>query len=448
MHVVIVGGGEVGWYLAERLRAENHDVVLVEHDERVARSIAESLDISVVVGSGSHPSVLVEAGVERASMLAGVTQNDEVNLIASLLAKQMGVARTVVRIQTDELRGESGVPLLRAVGADVVMDPDADTADEILELVHLSGADELYPMCNGQLVVMGATVQPLSPIVGHSLRRVPSMIDTEREFLFGAVTRAGHTTVPHGDEVLQVGDHVRVIATPGARRSTLELLGAASRRVGRVMVLGGGAVGTRVAETMTDEGVDVVVVERDIERAEQLASRMPRARVVHGDITDLDLLSDNGVERTDIVVATTGEDTANVLACAFAASHGRAFTIAVIHRLALLPIVGQFGVGATVSPRTASANAVLRELRGADGTVTTFLESNVEVNELVVAPGSVADGSVISALDLPLGVLIAAVMHPSGEVELASGSTRLGSGDRAVVFSRATDLSSVRERFA
>jgi len=443
VHVVIVGGGEVGWYLADRLRSANHDVVLVERDEVVARSIADRLDIQVVVGSGCHPSVLSDAGVGRASLLAAVTQDDEVNLVTSLLGKQMGALRSVVRIQSDELRGDAGRALLESVGADVVMDPDADTALEILELVHLSGADEVYPMCEGQLVVMGALVQPGSRIAGQPLRAIPALIGARREFLVCAVTRGAQTLIPHGDEVLEHGDHVRVVTTPEARRSTLELLGATGHRVGRVMVLGGGAVGSRVAHALTDEGVEVLVVERDQARAEVLAAQMPRARIIHGDITDIDLLGDNAVDRTDIVVATTGEDTANVLACAFAAAQGHAFTIAVIHRLALLPLVGQFGIGATLSPRTASANAVLRELRGSGGLVTTFLESDVEVNEMIIGADSRADGTLISEIGIGLGTLVAAVMRPSGVVELASGSTRLNAGDKVVVFSRSTDLDDV-----
>jgi trk system potassium uptake protein len=440
MHVVIVGGGEVGWYLAERLRAESKDVVLVEMDERVARAISESLDVQVVVGNACHPSVLVEAGIERASLVAGVTQSDEVNLITSLLAKQYGVERTVVRIQTDELYNPSGRRLLAAVGADVVMDPDYDTAKEILELVHLSGADEVYPMVEGQLVVIGATIRAGAAVAGQPLRDVGGSLTGVRQFLFGAVTRRGETTIPHGDEVLEAGDHVRVLTTRAARRSTLELLGAATRRARRMMVLGGGAVGSRVAREMTSEGVEVVLVERDLEIAQRLAAEMPHARILHGDVTDVDLLREASVATMDVVVATTGEDTANVLACAFAAAEGPAFTVAVIHRLALLPLVGQFGIGATLSPRTASANAVLRELRGRIGSVTTFLESDVEANELEVLAGSVADGARISEMGVPLRVLLGAVVRREGGVEIAGGGTRLGAGDRVVVFSRAPDL--------
>ncbi|MEX2627573.1 MAG: Trk system potassium transporter TrkA [Ilumatobacteraceae bacterium] len=447
MHVVIVGGGEVGWHLAERLQAEQHDVVLIEIDERIARSIGEALDIQVLVGNACHPSVLLEAGAERAALIAGVTQNDEVNLIVSLLAKQFGVERTVVRIQSDDLYGHAGRKLLAAVGADVVLDPDFDTAEEILELVHLSGADEVYPMVGGQLVVLGATIHPDAEVVGRSLRDIGEALAAQREFLFGAVTRDAETVIPHGDEVLRGGDHVRVLTTRAARRSTLGLLGSAGRRVRRLMVLGGGAVGSRVARALTAEGVEVVLVERDLALAERLAAEMPHARVIHGDITDIDLLREASVATMDVVVATTGEDTANVLACAFAAGEGEAFTIAVIHRLALLPLVGRFGIGATLSPRTASANAVLRELRGTASAVTTFLESDVEANEFEVQPGSRADGARISEMGVPLGALLGAVVRSGGAAEIAGGSTRLEAGDKVVVFARAGDVHGAQELF-
>jgi trk system potassium uptake protein TrkA len=447
VHVVIIGGGEVGWYLAERLRSEHHDVVLVEMDAKVARAIGESLDIQVVVGNACHPSVLIDAGIERADLVAGVTQSDEVNLVVSLLAKQFGVERTVVRIQTDELYGPDGRKLLDAVGADVVLDPDFDTAEEILELVHLAGADEVYPMVGGQLVVIGATIQKNSTVAGQSLRDVGASLGRQREFLFGAVTRNGETIIPHGDEVLEIGDHVRVLSTRDARRSTLELLGAAGRRARRLMVLGGGSVGSRVARAMTAEGAEVIVIERDLALAERLAAEMPHARILHGDITDVDLLREASIATTDVVIATTGEDTANVLACAFAGAEGSAFTIAVIHRLALLPLIGRFGIGATLSPRTASANAVLREMRGISGSVATFLESDVEANEFEVRPGSRADGKAISEIGVPLRLLLGAVVRNDGSVEIAGGATRLDAGDRVVVFSRAGDLSKAQHFF-
>lgn len=447
MHVIIVGAGEVGWYLADRLCGERHDVVVIEQSEAVAAQIGEELDVQVVVGNACEPSVLDAAGVARADLLAGVTQSDEVNLVASLLAKQRGAARTVVRIQSRELRGPSGADLLSAMSPDLVIDPDADTAAEIMAVIDLAGADEVYPMVGGRLVVLGTVIRPGSSLVGRSLSEIGTSFEPRWNFLFGVITRRGQSVIPRGEEVLEVGDHVRVLTTREAQRETLALLGTPARRVRRLMVLGGGAVGSQVASAMSGRRTEVVLVERDLARAEHLANTLPRLRVVHGDIADVDLLRDESIARMDVVVAATGEDTSNVLACAFAAAEGDAFTVAVLHRLALLPLVGRFGIDATLSPRTASANAVLQLLRGGAGSVATFLESDVEVNEFVVAAGSRADGAVVAEMHLPRSLLLGAVVRADESVEVVRGPTRLAAGDRVVVFSRARELDLARGVF-
>ncbi len=443
MHVVIIGAGEVGWYLADRLQAENHDVVVVEHHPGRAAAISEQLDVQVVNGSGSLPSVLAEASIQRAELLAAVTQNDEVNLVASLLAKESGVATCVVRLQDDELRGPAGTRLLRSVGADVVIDPDADTADEILELLHLQGADEVYPMAGGDLVVIGAVIGEDAPVAGRHLAEIAKDHEPDWEFLFGAVTRGDVTTIPRGDQELLAGDHVRVLATRSARQATLSLLGVPGGNAKRVMVLGGGAIGTRLAERLEVEGVELVLIERDRDRARVLAERLRRTMVVVGEITDTDLLAEESIGKMDAVIATTGEDPSNVLACAFASAEGAGFTVAVLHRLALLPLIRQFGINAAVSPRTASANTVLRQLRGGIA-VTTFLESDAEVDQLEIEPGSKADGAQVSDLHLPHDVLLGAVVRKDQPGEIVRGNTVLQAGDHVVVFARPDTLPAAR----
>ncbi|MEZ5408956.1 MAG: Trk system potassium transporter TrkA [Acidimicrobiales bacterium] len=446
MHVVVIGAGEIGWYLAQRLEAENHDVVVVETDPARAAAISSQLDVQVVTGSGTSPSVLRSARIDRADLVAAVTECDEVNLVAALLAKEHRVTTVIVRLQSDELRGPAGKPLLSAVDADLVIDPDADTADEILELVHATGADEVYQMAGGDLQVIGSMIADHAPIAGRSLADIGRSFEPNWEFLFGAVTRDGVTTIPRGDQLLLPGDHVRVVTKRRARAKILELLGAPDRPARRVMVLGGGAIGSRVADRLHRDGIEVVLVERDRVRAERLSSEMPRIVVVNGDITDTELLTEEQVGRMDAVVAATGEDSSNVLACAYAAAEGAGFTVAVLHRLALLSLVRRFGINAALSPRTASANAVLRHVRGADN-VATFLESDSEVDELAVREGSRADGAYVADLHLPRDILVGAVTHPDGSSEIVRGRTRLRSGDHIVLFARPHALVGARAFF-
>jgi len=448
MHVIIVGAGEVGWYLAQRLGAEGNDVVVIEQNENIAAAIGAELDVQIVVGSAISPSVLRRAGVEKADLLAGVTQNDEVNLLASLLAKRFGVDKTVVRIQTEELRGPLGAWLIEEVKADLVIDPDADTADEIMELAHLSGADEVYPMSGGELLVLGAVVGETSEFVGRDLGEIGRSFEPDWKFLFGALTRDGETVIPRGDQVIEAGDHVRILTTRAARNEIMSLLGVTGHASHRVMVLGGGAVGTRVADRFQSEGAVVVLVENDHARAKSISERLPHVTVVHGDITDTELLLEEAVSSMDLVIATTGDDASNVLACAYAAAEGDAFTVAVLHRLALLPLVRQFGIDAALSPRTASANAVLRSIRGGTTSVATFLESDVEVIEFEIEAGSSADGIRVADLHLPHSILLGAVSRPDGSTEIVRGKTVLNALDTVVVFSRPNSLAATRKAFS
>jgi trk system potassium uptake protein TrkA len=214
-----------------------------------------------------------------------------------------------------------------------------------------------------------------------------------------------------------------------------------------VMVLGGGAVGSRVAERLEIAGADVVLVEHDLDRARVLSERLPRITVVRGDIEDTDMLSEESISDKDLVIAATGDDAANVLACAFAASGRDTFTVAVIHRLSLLPLVRQFGIDAALSPRTASANAVLRHVRGGTASVATFLESDIEVDEIEIEVGSEADGAVVSELHLPHSIVLGAVIRPGEPGRIIRGYTVLNAGDNVVVFARPESLPALRKVF-
>jgi trk system potassium uptake protein TrkA len=446
VHVVIVGAGEIGFYLAERLEAENHDVTIVEQNPGRAEEVGERLDVQVVVGSGSHPDVLMKARIDRADFVAAVTEKDEINLLASLVAAGQNVETTVIRLQNPAFRGLAAESLRDRVGANLVIDPDADTADEILELVHATGADEVYRM-GGDLVVVGAVVREGADVAHQAVADIGSSLGTNLDFLFGAITRGGTTVIPHGSQVVLPGDHVRVLCHESSRKAILDLLGVPGALARRIMVLGGGAIGSRLARHLEAEGAEVVLLERDMRRAQELAEQLPRTIVISGDVTDTELLAEESIGRMDAVVAATGEDASNVLACAYAAAEGASFTVAVLHRLELLPLVARFGIDAALSPRTASANAVLRHVRGNTSSVATFLESDAEVDQIEVAEGSKADGAVVAELKLPTEVLLGAVVQPDGNAEIVRGATVLRAGDHVVLFARPQGLPEARAVF-
>ena len=442
MHVVVVGAGEVGSYVADRLSREGHDVAIVDLSSSKLRRLDDALDVLTVVGSGTHPETLSRAGVEHSELLVAVTANDEANLVASMVGKSMGVKQTICRIEASGLRGPAAHSVREASGADLFIDPDGETAAEVLELLDFPGADEVAHMANGEVVVIGASLPAEAPLVGRTLGDIAEEFEPDWDFMVASIGRGEETIIPRRDHRLEAGDHVRIVAKRRARRLVIELLGLAKHTPKRVMLLGGGRTAEILAKSLTSRGVQVVVVERNPERARELAEQLENCLVLEGDITDDDLLHEADVGRYEMVVALTGEDDANILACLFAKANGTTETVAVLHRLALLGLLSGAGVDVALSPRTATANGVLRFVRGGVAAVATFLHGDAEVLELEVANGSPADGSLVSELELPKDALIAAFVR-DGKPQIGRGKSRLRAKDHVVVVAMPSSVDDV-----
>mgnify|MGYP002526093371 CR=1 FL=1 len=126
VHIIVVGAGEVGSYVAERLSSQGHHVALIESDPDRFREIHAQLDVMTIRGSGTDPLALGEAGVDQADLLVAVTPYDETNILSALLARGSGVSKTVVRVESRLLRHAQVEALFDGVDDHLVIDPDEE----------------------------------------------------------------------------------------------------------------------------------------------------------------------------------------------------------------------------------------------------------------------------------------------------------------------------------
>lgn len=446
MRVIIVGAGEVGSYVAQKLSRESIDIVVIEVDPRKLERVGRRHDVHTICGDGTHPDVLKRAGAEHADLLVAVTAKDAVNFLSCLVGKQLGVKRAIARAEADELR--SG-PLARQVheacGADTVIDPDDEIARQIQELLAHPGTREVHRMVDDQVVVISAELPRGAPLCGQRLRDIGERFGPDWNFIIGTITHEGETVIPRSDVRLREGDLVRVFALARAEDEVMGLLGLQSTRLRRVMVLGGGRTGEKVSRLLRSQA-EVTLIELDPERASAIAERLDGVLVLQGDITDAELLAEEDIELHDAVVATTGEDDANILACLFAKSVGVAETISLVHKLELRQLIGELGIDVALSPRTASANAVLQHVRGGLSDVTVSLENDIEYYDVVVQPGARACGVTIEELDLPKQTLIAAISR-AGDTQIGRAAAVIQAEDHVVVVSRPEETSHIRRLF-
>ena len=313
--------------------------------------------------------------------------------MASLVAKQGGVPRTIVRIEAEELRSRASAELRQTFGADLVIDPDHQTGGADPGPSRLPGASEIAVMAQGEVIVKGARLEAGAPIVGRRLSELAAEYEPDWEFMVGSISRGENTYMPRADYMLledepgprgvQAAGPAAGGQAPGSGHRHGSPCSAAGRWPhrgdprGPPGVEGRGGGGSR-ARPGPGPGA---------------GRRSRRRQVFEGDITDADLLEEADIGRFDAVAALTGEDEANILACLYAKSVGASETIAVVHKLALLSLLDSAGVDVALSPRTATADGVMRFVRGDVAAVATFLQSDAEVLELEVAPDSPADGT-------------------------------------------------------
>ena len=455
MRIIVVGAGEVGTYIADRLSRQEHDIALIELDPERYRQIDAELDVLAINGSGTDSGVLKKAGIADTDLLVAATNKDEINLFSALLARQAGVGKTIVRVESRKLRSKEVSALFEKFDDHLVIDPDQEVADSVLRLMEYPGAMDLSRMANEEVVIIGARLPAHAPLVGVSLHALGRELDPDWDFIVGTITRKVEsddseevTIVPRQDEILKEGDLLRVICKSRALHDVTNRLGIARDVPRRALLLGGGRTAEMIADSLLYRGVDVAIIEKKHERALELSENLAKALIYEGDVTDVEMLEEADVARQDLVIALTGEDDANVLACLYAKSVSAQSkktngddgieTIAVVHRLKLLDLLETNQVDTALSPRTATANSVLRFVRGdveSVAAVETFLHGDVEILEFAVSDESPCVDRSIGDMQLTKGALIGAFVR-DGKAQIARGHSTFRANDHVIAIAK------------
>jgi trk system potassium uptake protein TrkA len=435
MHIVVVGAGEVGYHVAERLANERHEVVVVDVAADRLDYVANHLDVGVVEGSGTSPATLARAGIDRAGLLIAVTNIDEINLVSCLSARGgNGALVKVARVANPDFYTQGQHLHAEGFGVDVLINPERELALETLRLLQTTAATDIAVFADGAVQVLGLDVAPQAPIAGRTLAEVGAE-SAAQNLLTVSVQRDGRTLIPTGATRIEIGDHLYVVAPAADVTRALELTGHPVVALKRVMIAGGSVEAYYLAQLLRQHGVQATLLVADRARAQELAEKLDKALILHGDATDVELLELEGVGGMDAFLALTDEDDTNILSSLVAKHSGAQQVITLLNKSEYVPLARRIGLDAAVSPRLSAVNAILRLVRrGSVTRVASFKGSDAEAVAFVVTAESPAQGRALAQVEFPDGVIVAAIVR-AGRVTVPRGNDVLDIGDTAIVFS-------------
>lgn len=436
MKIIILGAGQVGSNLAESLVAENNDITVIDLDPARLALLQDRFDLRTVQGHAAHPSVLKKAGAADADMLVAVTQSDETNLVACRLAATLfNIPTRIARIRAaDFLDIESGF-LAEHFGVDHIISPEQEVTETLRRLIEHPEALQVLDFADGRVRLVAVRAYHGGPLVGHELQDIRRHMP-DIDCRVAAIYRRDRGIVPKGITVIEPGDEVFFIARREDIPAVMREMRRMERPVKRVMIVGGGNIGRRLAARL-ERDYDVKLIEINKATSNQLAETLHHTLVLTGDATDEDLLEQENIDSMDVFCALTNDDEDNIMSALLAKRMGAHRVIALINRSAYVNLVQGGEIDIAISPAQATVGPLLSKIRRGDmAAVHSLRRGAAEVLEIIVhgdLKTSKVVGRRIGDVALPEGAAIAAIIR-GDEVLMAHHDSMMEAEDHLILF--------------
>lgn len=421
MRIVILGAGQVGASVAEALSSEANDITIIDQNREALAMLADRLDVRTLAGNAAYPSVLHEAGIEEADMLVAVTQSDQTNLVACKIARNLfHVPTRIARLRSPDFL-DSKLLSDENFAVDYAICPEQDITDYIVKLIEFPEALQVLEFAGGRATLVGVRAYQGGLLVGKPIRAMREHLPEGVDARIAAIFREHQPLDPDGHTVIEPGDEVFVLAASWHIRVVLKELRRMLEPVRRVMIAGGGNIGSRVAATLGNK-YEVKLLERDRQRAEIIAARLDKTLVLHGEATDEDLLTQENIDEIDMFLALTNDDEDNIMAASLAKRLGCKRVLALINRRAYADMVQGGPIDIGLSPAQVSIGPLLTHVRRGDvARVHSLRRGAAEALELVAHGDrntSKVVGRRIDELPPIRGAHIGAIVRKSKETEV------------------------------
>ncbi len=415
MNIIICGAGKVGFSISKQLSSQGHSITVIDQSTEDIKKINDTQDVKGIVGRATLPSVLENAGAENADMIIAVTRNDETNMVVCQLASSLfNIQKKIARIRTkdflegkwNKLYNKSNIPI------DVIISPEIEVAKSLYRRLEAPGALDNVPFGNDKIKMLEIAVEKKCPIANIQLKKLTEKFPDFKANILGALRKDKFIFLKKNDKMIE-GDNVYLTASSDQLNLILKAFGHDEKISKKILIIGGGNIGLHLAKMLETniEGIRVKVIEKNKQRAEEIATELSSSIVINGDALDEEILKEANLEESETVLALTNDDENNIMACVLAEKTGlQKRTIAIVNKSNYSLLQSSLNIDDLVDPRMTTVSRIMGHVhKGTIGTVYSILDGEYEFIEAKILEKSELLNKKIKEANLPDHIRIGAV---------------------------------------
>ena len=438
MKIIIVGIGKLGEYLAKSLVRDGNEVTLIDLNFNKTKDVINNEDVNYICGNGLDSDVLLEAGIADANLLISVTNKDEQNVMCCLLGKTLGCKHTIARIRTPEYSNSMSI-LKEKLGLSMVINPELLTAAKIARALSTPSAVDETTFFKGRIQVVTLKVKEDSNLIGETLNSLSKKFD---QLIICAIERDNETIIPQRDTTFQVNDKVHITGSNKFINKFLTYANLIKRKVKKVMICGGSDTAIYLTNILISMGISVRIIEVDEQRCKVLSEKLPEALIINGDMSDQNVLYEEGLEEIDAIITLTSIDEENIVCSMFASMNNVPKIITKINHIQLDGVVEKANIDTVITPHKIANNQIVQYVRAKNHgekssceAIYKFDDDTFEMLEYKIEEDFKGIGKKIKDMKIKDGIIIVAILRGK-KVIFPNGSHEILEKDTIVVIDK------------
>lgn len=444
MKIIIYGANETGSVIATEF-FEDHDIIVIDPDIKNLEKF-NNLDLETMCANATNINTLKEADLKSADVFIACSSLDEGNIVACLMAKQVAPVVTVCFVSKKENRDS-----LRQISAehsknyalyvDNVIWTERLLTQEILRIITVPDAVDVENFAQGKARLLEYRIKENASLLNKKLKDC----HFGEETLVVGIVRGEELFIPNGETEFLLNDKAIFMGTPEALDVAAGQFFVEENSVKSVCIIGGGSVGFELAKSLEKTPLKVKLIEHNYARCEEISGLLKKTLILNGNGTNLELLEQEDIGQSDVVVSVTDNDEKNLLCSLLAKQLCAKKVITRVGQVATASLFEKVGVDVAISPKEAAVNEIKnRIIESQNGILATVERGLAEILELKIRDDFL--DTALMNLKLPVRAVVA-IIQRAGKIIIPKGQTLVRAGDGLLIFTKSQDVAAIKEFF-